>query len=66
MTSQRIQILRLLAKGKSLTPLTALRLCGTLSLSQRIGELRRESWPIVSRMIRVGSKRVAEYRLARK
>lgn len=66
MTSQRIQILRLLAKGKHLTPLTALRLCGTLSLSQRIGSLKKEGWNITSRMIRIGRKRVACYSMVRK
>jgi hypothetical protein len=59
--SQATEILRVLAKGKSLTPLSALRLCGTLSLSQRIGELKRKRWPIESEMVTRGKSRVACY-----
>ena len=60
--SQRKRILRWLAQGKTLTPLQALRLFGTLSLSQRVGELRRkERWPIESKLIQVGGSRVAKY-----
>ena len=51
-TPVRLQIQRHLAKGKGLTPLSALRRFGCLSLSQRIGELKREGWPISSKMIR--------------
>jgi hypothetical protein len=60
--SQKISILRYLAKGNTLTPLKALRLFGTLSLSQRIGSLKREGWPIQSELVRRGKKVVAEYR----
>ncbi len=44
-----------------MTPLKALRLCRTLSLSQRIGELRREGWDIETTMVKVGKSRVAKY-----
>lgn len=60
-TSQKLCIQRHLAQGKSITPLLALRKFGCLSLSQRIGELKREKWPIKSEMVRIGSKRVARY-----
>jgi hypothetical protein len=61
--SQRLEILRALAKGERLTPLRALEQFGCLSLSQRVGELKREGWPIVSEMVDMPSgKRVAEYR----
>jgi hypothetical protein len=61
--SQRLEILRALAKGERLTPLRALEQFGCLSLSQRVGELKREGWPIVSEMVDTPSgKRVAEYR----
>jgi hypothetical protein len=63
--SQRLEVLRHLAKGKSLTPLIALRELGTLSLSQRVGELRREGWKIKSTLIRVGKSRVASYTMAK-
>lgn len=59
--SQKLAIKRVLATGISLTPLSALRKVGTLSLSQRVGELRREGWPIASKMIRVGRKYVSSY-----
>jgi hypothetical protein len=58
----RLQILRHLAKGQSLTPLEALNLFGCLSLSQRIGELKREGWPIESELVAIGhGKKVSRY-----
>lgn len=65
MDSQRLRVLRHLAKGKSLTPLNALRLFGTLRLSGRIKELRDEGWPIETEMVTVSGARVAKYRIAR-
>lgn len=65
-TPIRIQILRHLAKGHRLTPLQALSKFGCLSLSQRIGELKREMWPIKSEMVNVNGKRVASYYYARR
>lgn len=64
-TSVRIQVQRHLAKGLSLTPLSAYRRFRTLSLSQRIGELKREGWPIESKIVNVGGQRVAQYRFAK-
>jgi hypothetical protein len=62
--SVRQEILRHLAKGARLTPLGALTQFNCLSLSQRIGELKREGWPIVSEMVATHTgKKVAEYRL---
>lgn len=65
-TSQKLLVLRELAKGVKLTPLKALRMFGCLSLSQRVGELKRDRWPIKSRLVNVGGKRVAEYSLTRR
>ncbi len=59
--TQRLKIQRILAKGETLTPLKALRLCRTFSLSQRIGELRRQGWDIRTELIQVGKSRVARY-----
>lgn len=59
--SQKLEVLRHLAQGKRLTTLSAWRLVGCLSLSQRIGELKREKWKIETRMVKLGRSRVAEY-----
>ncbi len=59
--SQRLNILRALASGAMLTPLDALKKFDCLTLSQRVTELKEQGWPIVSRMVRVGRKRVARY-----
>ena len=62
--SQSAQILDHLRRGNSLTPLDSLALFGCLALSQRIGELKREGWPIESELVEVSNgKRVARYRL---
>ncbi len=59
--SQKSRIQAYLSQGKSLTPLQALKLFGTLRLGARILELRADGLKVVSRMIRVGDKRVARY-----
>lgn len=59
------EILMALKSGERLTPLSALEKFRCLSLSQRVGELKRAGWPIVSEMVAVPSgKRVAQYRMA--
>ncbi len=56
------ELLDALKAGDRLTPLIALDRFACLSLSQRIGELKRMGWPICSEMIQVHSwKRVACY-----
>ena len=60
---QRMQILRYLEQGNTLTVAEALSKFGCYALSQRCGELRRAGHPVESRMISTQSgKRVAEYR----
>ena len=60
--SQKSAILAALREGQRLTPLNALIRFHTLALSQRIGEIKRQGWPVQSRMIELeGGKRVAEY-----
>lgn len=58
------ELLSALKNGEMLTPLSALERYKCFSLSQRMGELRRAGWPIVSQMISLPSgKKVAQYRL---
>jgi hypothetical protein len=62
--SMTYELLMALKMGERLTPLSALERFKCFSLSQRMGELRRSGWPIVSQMISLPSgKKVAEYRM---
>lgn len=61
--TQNQAILKHLQSGLSLTPLSALDLCGTLRLSERIRELEREGHLIDHEMVKVGVKRVCRYSL---
>lgn len=58
--SQRLAIQRHMAAGKTITLLIAWKLCRCFTLSQRIGEIKRD-FTVRSRMVTVGKKRVAEY-----
>ena len=61
-TSQKAQVRHHLLQGKSITPLEALRLCGSLRLSAIIYDLRDEGLPIITEKIQVSpKKRVAKY-----
>lgn len=56
------EILDALRSGERLTPLLALQKYACLSLSQRIGELKRAGWPIKSAMVATPTgKRIAQY-----
>ena len=60
--TQSERILKYLNKGGSLTVLKALKLFGCYALSQRVGELRREGFPIGTRMVKLrNGKWVAKY-----
>lgn len=48
-----------------ITPLDALRLCGTMKLASRVSELRRDGVPILDRWVEVNGKRFKAYRIAR-
>ena len=66
--SQKQAILEALQAGERLTPLIALQRFQTMTLSQRVTELRAEGHPIQSRMVpncEGGRKRVAEYYIDR-
>lgn len=65
MSSQRLEVLRTLAKGETLTPLQAFTRFNCLTLSQRVTELRDQGWPVKSKLVRVGAKLVAQYSLPR-
>ena len=62
--SQRLEIQRYLAKGHTITPMQAFLKFGCLTLSQRIGEIKRHGFPVKSEMVSVSGKRVARYRIA--
>ena len=64
--TMELRILRFLAQGHSLTALEALDRFQCLSLSQRVGSLKRQGWPINSRRIKTKSgKSISCYELNR-
>jgi hypothetical protein len=61
-TGQKAAIWKALTKGRTLTAIQALALCGTMKLSTRIGELERLHGVTISRrMVERNGKRFAEY-----
>ena len=62
--TQRDQILAHLQAGHTITPLQALSLFGCMALSQRMTELRKMGYPIVSTLVREGRKSYARYAMA--
>lgn len=56
-------VLLALKKGHRLTPLNAVRLCGLMSLSQRIGDLIELGWPINKSWRKTKDAMVREYYL---
>jgi hypothetical protein len=65
--SQNQAILKHLKKGRSLTPLQALRLFNCWALSSRIAELRnRDGVDIHAEIVHRNDKRYAEYSIPRK
>ncbi len=61
--SQNSQILKWLKRGRTLTPLQAFKMFGTLRLGGRILELRQRGYDISTKMVELGNKRVARYSL---
>ncbi len=61
--SQRIRILRYMAQGFSVTPLSALRKFGSLRLSERVREIEAEGWPVERKRVNIRGKRVMSYYL---
>ena len=63
-TSQCGKILDHLRAGKTITPLEALELCGSLRLGARIFDLKADGHPIEKELIEVSpGVRVAQYSL---
>lgn len=61
--AQTEQILKHLKKGKTITPLTALRKFGCLRLSARIYDLRKQGHPVEMNLASYDGKNFAEYSL---
>lgn len=56
------ELLEAMKNGKRLTVAVALSEHGCYALSQRVGELKRMGWPILSRTITTaGGARISEY-----
>lgn len=55
------KILKELNEGKTMTGIDGLRLCQTMKLSTRIGELRRNGHPIKDRWVEQNGKKFKEY-----
>lgn len=62
--TQNAKILKYLQRGHALTPLTALRMFGTLRLSGRIYDLKRDGHKIERVIVRRRGKNFASYTLA--
>ena len=62
--SQKEAILDHLMTGASITPLEALKIAGSLRLSERIRELEADGVSIAHTMVKVGRKWVCSYKLA--
>jgi Helix-turn-helix domain len=56
--SQADRIIRYLARGKTLTAFSALRLFGALRLGGRIHELRARQWDIKSKPLKLRDGRI--------
>jgi hypothetical protein len=61
--AQSSKILAHLQTGAGITALEALRLYGCLRLGARIYDLKQLGYKIITTMIKVGKKRVAQYTL---
>ena len=63
--SQNARILAHLKNGRAITPLLALKLYGSLRLSGRIYDLKRDGHRIEKTIVRKGRKHWARYVMAR-
>lgn len=59
--SQNNRILAYLKQGRSLTPLLALKLFGSLRLAARAWDIRQQGIKVKQRMIQINGKRVSVY-----
>lgn len=60
--NQNEMILNHLKRG-TITPLESLRIYGIMRLGSRINDLRKEGYPILTKMIKDGKKHYAQYKL---
>lgn len=65
MSSQRLQIQRYLASGRTLTPLQALEKFHCFRLAARVAEIKAAGHPVSTEMVQLGNTRIARYRIAR-
>jgi hypothetical protein len=63
--SQTLALQRYLAKGRSITPMDALKLFGCFRLGARIYDLKRSGWKIAKSTVERNGKRFAEYRMVK-
>jgi hypothetical protein len=63
--SQTLNIQRHLAKGRSITPMDALKLFGCFRLGARIYDLKRSGWKIAKSTVERNGKRFAQYRMVK-
>ncbi len=63
MMSQKLQILKRLQSGMTITPLSALSLFGCMRLAARINELRNEGYPIEGVRFKYKGSRPIRYSL---
>ena len=61
--SQTIQILNVLSKGRTITPIDAFENFGCLRLAARISDLRAEGHAIITTIANKNGKRFAKYSL---
>lgn len=59
--NQRLEILYALKRGDSLTPLAALKRYGCMRLGARIHEIRELGFAVKTRLVKRGTKHIAEY-----
>ncbi len=64
--SQKAEILAHLQAGNSLTVVGALSMFNCYALSQRIGDLKRDGHPVITKMVetKTSNKQIASYCLA--
>jgi hypothetical protein len=63
--SQTLALQRYLAKGRSITPMDALKLFGCFRLGARIYDLKRSGWKIAKSTVERNGKRFAQYRMVK-
>ncbi len=63
--SQCHRLLVAMTQGEKLRPWESKERFGVMALSQRMTDLRKLGWPVISTPVRVGDATIAEYSLPR-